>query len=553
LYPEGDLAAHLIGYTGTGNIGRAGLEFSLNEKMKGTPHKILTKYTIKGRSRKPLADVDYTKIITRGADVVLTIDSYMQFVVERELAKVRKQFKAIYANAVVLHPKSGEILAMANSPSFDPNHYSDYAGELRKNRLLVDVYEPGSVIKPFTVIAALDQRVVTPEMKFYCEKGRFYFHGRTIRDDIHRFEDLSVHDILVRSSNIGTVKIAQRLAPNDWRRQSALLYDYLRRFGFKHRGEKTLPVLPGETGGILRHPREWMPASIGAVPYGQEIATNSVTLAAAYAAIANRGVYQPPQIIKGYKTEDRLFYPRQPRDSYRIVRRDVVEEVVEMMVDVTEDPEGTGTNVRIPGYSVAGKTGTAQIPDPVHGGYKRGSRIASFAGFFPARDPQAVIIVMVEEPQNGKYGGEVAGPAWKAIAEELVAYWGISPTVPDDPLFVKAQEEHGRSKVEQMKAEMDRERTFGVTKMLRVPEDRDPNADLTTMPNLIGLPIRQAYIALAKRGLTATFAGSGKIASQPIPAGTPIEQKGHIGKVECTAMLTDPNVADPSNTLVTLN
>ncbi|MDX9752378.1 MAG: penicillin-binding protein [bacterium] len=547
FYPEGELAAQLIGYTGTGNRGLAGIEFAFEEKLKGIPRQITDK---KDSSRRPLATDDYTKITTRGADLVLTIDSYIQYVTERELDKVRQELNALYANAVVMVPKTGEIIALANSPRFDPNQYNQFAESLRKNRLITDVYEPGSVIKPFTVVAALEYGVVTPETMFYCEHGRFYFHGRTIRDDIHSFDNLSVHDILVRSSNIGTVKIAQQLAPNDWQSQSSILYDYLNRFGF---GQRIIPSLSGESPGILRQPHQWTPASIGAVPYGQEMATTTLTLATAYSALANRGIFQPPQLVKGYKTSEGQFYPRPRPEAYRIAQGQTTEQVVQMMIDVTEDPEGTGRNTRIPGFHIAAKTGTAQKVNPETGGYGRGMRIASFAGFFPAEDPLFTIVVMVDEPKKKKYGGEVAAPAWKVIAEELIAYLGISPTFTNDPLLVQANQERGKktTKEEKLKSELDKARTFGVNKTMQISGEPRSPVKQDTMPNLIGLPIRDAYAFLAKHGLTADFQGSGKVTAQETPEGTPLEGKKSIGQIVCEPMLTDPNVDNGSGMLAT--
>ena len=548
FYPERGLAAQLIGYTGTSNDGLEGIEFAQNDKMRGNSYPVQANKDI---NKRLLAEDDYTKIITRGANVVLSIDSYIQFIVEREIEKARVDTGALFANAVVIHPKSGEILALANAPAYDPNHYQDYSEIERKNHLITDVYEPGSIIKPFTIIAALDRQVVTPETKFFCENGRYFFRGHTIRDDIHSFADLTVHDIIVHSSNIGTVKIAQQLAPDDWKAQANILYDYLRRFGFKDSGEKTLVEFPGDSGGILRPPQNWTPSSMGSIPYGQEMAANSLTLAVAYTAIANRGIFQPPQIIKGYRTKENYFIPKPSKEAYRIVRQDVMDQVVRMMTDVTERPDGSGRLVRIPGFHIAGKTGTAQKIDKETGTYGKGMRIASFAGFFPAEDPKAVIVVMVDEPKKKKYGGEVAGPAWKAIAEELIAYWGLSPSYKDDPLLVQAPVTPGQKKTpeDKMKSEMDKSRMFGVTQTMRVDETNPPKVEKGVMPNLKGLPIRDAYTLLAKQGLTAMFAGTGKVTVQQIPAGTPLAANAMAGEVTCEPMLTDPEVKDKANML----
>ena len=364
-----------------------------------------------------------------------------------------------------------------------------------------------------------------------------------------------MRDILVQSSNIGFVKIAQEMGDN-YRTQAKVLYDYLRRFGFKDYsdGVKTTNDLPGESCGILRKPKDWQPANIGAIPFGQNMSTNVLILAAAYGALANRGVYCKPSIVRGFRGRDGIYYPRDPESPYQIVSNKVVEAVVKMMVDVTEDPKGTGRRVRIPGFHIAGKTGTAQKVDPKTGRYGYRMRIASFGGFFPAEDPQAVIIVMVDEPKKGKYGGEVAGPVWKAIAEELVAYWGLSPTNKNDPLLVQAETSGSGSPTRKKNgAQPDSLKAFtafGITKSMPIqPIPRWP-LEPGRMPNLVGLPLREAYVRLAVNGLKADFQGAGKVVAQGIPAGTPLNGIRTIGMVRCESVLSDPDIISSGDWVV---
>lgn len=550
FYPEGSLAAHVIGYTGDDNTGLEGLEHSLNGRIEGTPQPIVTDKDIR---RRMIADEDYTKIMTRGVDYVLTLDSYIQYVVERELKNVCEETAALQANAIVLHPASGDILAMANYPAYDPNRYAEFSPDIRKNRLLVDIFEPGSILKPFIMAAALEQRVVTPQMTFYCERGSFYFYGHTIRDDIHRFDNLTVHDILVYSSNIGMVKIAQRLGsgPNDFRGQAEILQHYLRLFGFKNRNEKTTEDLPGETGGLF--PAKWWPATLGAVPFGQGISTNTLVLAGAYGALANRGVYRTPRIILGKRRSDGLFQASQPEKPTPVISNRVAEQIVQMMIDVTEDPEGTGRRVRIPGFHIAGKTGTAQKPDLKNGGYIPRARIASFAGFFPAENPQAVIIVVVDEPKNKKYGGEVSGPVFLKIAEELIAYWGLSPSDKNDPLYIAALNRKNKSTPNSASiaaSTVGFPIAFGVNKEMPIsPWPTSPESP-GVMPDLIGLPIREAVVRLAVNGLRGQFEGSGKVVAQSIPAGTALAGNEDVGIVRCEPVLTDPDIQTTSEWVV---
>ncbi len=542
FYPEGTLASHVIGYTGRDNEGWAGVEHAFNDKLD-TKQKVIVGDKA---GRKLIAEKDYTELLQQRVDLYLTIDSYIQYVVERELKKKVEEVDANYANAVVLDAKNGAVLSLANYPNYDPNHYKEYEEDIRKNRLLTDTYEPGSILKPFVMVAALDQKVVTPNNVFYCEEGSYHIHGKRIRDDIHRFDNLSAHDILVRSSNIGMIKISQRFGDDsdDWRGQAKTLHKYLTLFGFKDRGADPILELPGESGGRLRPPSQWHPSSIAAIPFGQEMSTNTAVLAAAYNAIANRGLYRKPHLIKGYRGIDGIFYPKSPHSASRIVDQNVVEQVVQMLVDVTEDPEGTGRRVKIPGFRIAGKTGTAQKYDPATGTYGRNMRIASFAGFFPAEDPQVVIVVMVDEPKKAKYGGEVAGPVWKSIAEEIIAYWGLSPSYPQE--IARSEDEtkpRTNIEIESGNTNEAQLRTFGVTKVMPFSHEQEWIIRRDEMPNLLHRPKRDAIVALARRGLKAEFRGNGKVVKQEISPGTSLSDPNHVGVIQCEPVLTDPDIS----------
>ena len=551
-YPEGSLAAPLIGYTGRDNKGLGGIEFTLDSELEGQSQSVTD--VVKDIVCRPLLTRDLTKLITRGADVILTIDGYIQYIVERELEKVVTEQNAISAHAIVMQPQTGDILAFASYPTFDPNQYSDYLKKpaLLRNRILTDVYEPGSVLKPFVLAAALEKGVVTPSTPIDCENGLYIFPGkpRGIRDDIHRFGILTVHDVLVKSSNIGMVKIAQRLGANseDYLEQARIIRGYLKAFGFKdYRDEdkKNTTLLQGESHGLLRPAESWLQSSIGAVPFGQEMATNSLILCAAYGALANRGVYKPPRIVKGFQGIDGKFYSEVPEPPHDVIKdKRVIDLIVRMMIDVTEDEEGTGTLVRIPGFHIAGKTGTAQKYDPETHGYGKGKRIASFAGFFPAEAPKAVIFVMVDEPKKGKYGGKVSGPVWKTIAGELIAYWGLTPTYKEDPLL---QETENKPKPKTTVAvKQHTPRTFGVRKVMPFSIHRDWTREVGVMPNLIGLTTREAYIQLTLHGLKAKFEGSGKIIEQSIPGGTPLGAREDAGTLRCEPVLSDPAIEESS-------
>ncbi|MBZ0255607.1 hypothetical protein K8I31_06070 [bacterium] len=532
-YPEGTLAGPLLGFTGRDNNGLEGLELSQNDWLKGNSQEISSE---KDPRRKMLAKEDYTKMITQGADAILTIDNYIQYIAERELQAVVDEYQAVQGYAVVMHAKTGEVLAIANAPQFDPNQYSKYPLNVRKNRAIANIFEPGSVVKPFVIAGALELGVVTPDTMIFCENGLYYFPKRPpIRDDIHKFGLISVHDVLVRSSNIGTVKIAQ-LTSDNWRGQAEVLYNTLSKFGF---GEKSTWDLPGESKGLLRAPSDWHPASIGAVPYGQEFETNALILTTAYCAMANRGLYRPAKLIRGFRGQDGIYITRDSEEPHRVISERTANQIIRMMVDVTEDPEGTGEKVRIPGFHIAGKTGTAQKYDPEIGTYGRGMHFASFCGFFPAEDPEIVITVVVDDPQHAKYGGAVAGPTWKKIAEEIIAYWGIAPTNQLDPLLdFKEEKTIAKKESKETKSE-----TFGVNRVLPAPIASSVDPYASSMPDLIGMPLRDAYVQLRLIGLTAHIEGVGKVMWQDPPAGAAIADLSGV-ELRCEPALTDPSLRE---------
>lgn len=542
FYPEGELAAQVIGFTGRENEGLEGLELSLNEWMVGAEKQVLAD---KDPRRNMMAHDDYNEVITQGADVVLTIDGYIQYIVERELEAAMERHEPIQAYGVVMNPKTGDVLALASVPRFDPNNYDAYSAEIRKNRAIANIFEPGSVLKPFTIAGVLEEGAARPDTMIHCEDGSYRVWGRTIQDDIHEYGLMSLHDIMVYSSNIGTVKAVQLLTeqPNQWREQASKLHHYLRAFGFRH-FEKSTYDLPGESGGVLRPPQEWTPASIAGVPYGQEMSTNALILTNAYCALANRGLYRPARIIRGFQGQDGLAIEREPEEFTRVVSPGVAEEVVRMLVDVTEYEDGTGRYVRIPGFHVAGKTGTAQKYDPEAGTYGRGMRIVSFCGFFPAEDPEVVMSIVVDEPRKGKYGGSVAGPVWKAIAEEIIAYWGMAPSNRLDPLLQEAVEE------ETPERDMDpAELTFGVTKVLPSPEPMDWIGSKSEMPDLIGLSARDAALRLSLAGVPVELKGSGKVTWQEPPAGAALTRETKAS-ILCEPALIDSSLTDPAQAIV---
>lgn len=507
FYPEDRLAANLVGYVGVDQQGLGGIEYKYEDRLAGLQEWIVVELDAR---RRIMADTDYTKEASvRGADVILTIDSCIQLLVERELRAVLDRTGAAQAMAVVLEPKTGEILSMATVPSFDPNQFSKVGEFYRKCRPITDMFEPGSVVKPFLVAGAIECGTATPDRVYFCENGLYKIpgHNKAIKDDVHKFGDLSVRDILIRSSNIGMCKIAAEMGEN-------AVYEILTRFGF---GSVSSVDLPGETPGILRPVRSWSALSMYALPFGQEIATNCLVVTTAFATLANRGLRVQPHIVRGYRNPaDGVVSLRDIPPAERVIHPAITETVIDMLVGVTEDPTGTGyKHCRIPGFRVAGKTGTAQKAGP-GGTYEKGKRIASWAGFFPADDPKVVIYVMVDEPKKGKYGGEVAGSAFAAMAEGLISYWGLIPERVDARIAALAGEKPTQA---------------GSTPTTsRITKSAEQTLMPGVMPSLAGMSIREAYLALIRTGFRASFDGKGWVVDQETsPGQTPLST--HAGRV----------------------
>nr|HPO09506.1 penicillin-binding transpeptidase domain-containing protein [bacterium] len=515
-------------------VGLGGIEYRFQERLEGAPERVIVPVD---SSRNILAENDYIKQANvRGADVILTIDAWIQHTVEQEILDLVDRSQAAQAMAVVMKPKTGEILAMAAVPSFDPNDYQRYGEFRRKCRPVTDMFEPGSVIKPFIVAGALEAGVVTPDQVFDCERGNYAVrsgNGRVLKiihDDIHRFDRLSVRDIVVRSSNIGTCKIAAQLGATG-------VSDILRRFGF---GSVSGVELPGETAGILRSPdsKGWSALSMFSIPYGQEMATNCLVITTAYSILANRGLRVQPHIVKGYcNPADGRISPRESRPPERIIAPEIAEQILEMLIGVTEDPEGTGYRYcRIPGFRVAGKTGTAQKAGPA-GTYAKGKRIASWAGFFPAYDPKVVIFLMVDEPTIGKYGGELAGSSFARIANSLIRYWGLLPDQIEP--WISAISQKIESKAEQ--------EVVNATEIVH-PKTAPEPVHCGVMPNLIGLSAKEAYLQLIEAGFRARFEGEGRVLHQEISAGE-IPSAFHAGQV---VLGSDPSEMKPTEVLASV-
>jgi cell division protein FtsI (penicillin-binding protein 3) len=404
-YPQGSVAAHVLGYAGVDNKGLAGLELQLDKTLAGTPG-------MESRIRDPFGrviNVVSERPAKPGRDVFLTIDHTIQANAESVLRQTVEKWHAKNATAVVLDPRSGDILAMAVAPGYDANRFGTTSADVTRNRAVTDVYEPGSTFKLVTVAGALSERLVSPQTSFVLPYS-INVADRTISDAEERgTETMSVARILAQSSNVGAITLAEKLGKE---RLSA----WIRRFGF---GRATGLDFPGESNGVVLAPDKWSGSTIGNVPIGQGIAVTALQMASAYAAIANRGVAVEPHLVDHLQGAS-----RRTAKSHRIVSRAVAAELNAMLQNVVL--EGTGTLAAVPGYKVAGKTGTAQKPDQ-YGGYASGRYVASFIGMVPASSPRLVILVSVDEPHGVIWGGSVAAPAFAQIAAYDLQYLEVPP------------------------------------------------------------------------------------------------------------------------------
>jgi cell division protein FtsI/penicillin-binding protein 2 len=407
-YPQGSVAAQVLGYVGIDGNGLAGLELQFDHQLAGTAGRETIVKDPAGR----VIDVQQQRPERSGRDVYLTLDHSIQANAEEVLRQTVEKWHAKSASAVVLDPRTGAVLAMAVQPGYNANRYPSAPRDLQRNRTVTDTYEPGSTFKLITVAAALSEHLVSPSTRFTLPYS-LRVADRVIHDAEPRGTvNYSVAQILAHSSNIGAIELAEMVG-------RTRLSSWISRFGF---GRVTGIDYPGESPGIVLPPDKWSGSTIGNVPIGQGIAVTPVQMAAAYAAIANHGVWSRPHLVDHVSGGARPSLKRR-----RLVSPQVASQIMLMLKDVVA--EGTGTYAAMPGYQVAGKTGTAQKPDS-HGGYATGRYVASFVGIVPASRPRLVILVMVDEPQNAIWGGVVAAPAFQQIARFDLQYLEVPPDAP---------------------------------------------------------------------------------------------------------------------------
>jgi len=498
-YPHRELASHLIGVVGVDGQGLEGIELVYERELSGENIRRESIRDAKGRrlATNPLENWSALE----GAKVVLTIDRNIQRIAEKAIAQAVTETKASAGMAVVMDAQTSELLAVANHPPFNPNLATGVPKATLRNRALVDLFEPGSTFKPFVVAAALEEKQIRADTLWDCEKGRWQVGRKTI-NDTRPHGQLTTHQVLQVSSNIGVGKIGQVLGREK-------LHEYIKRFGF---GEKPQTGLPGEARGLLPYPQAEV--SLVNQAFGQGLSVSTIQMAAAYGVLANGGLWKQPYVVsKVVDSKGNVLLEKQPHAVRRVISEPVAKSVVAMLESVVEKG-GTGTQARLEEYRLAGKTGTAQKADPVARGYSD-KRIASFIGLAPADEPRVVIAVVVDEPLTEVFGGKVAAPVFREIAAGVLPYLGVSPIkIPQAaaPVAVLAEVPEAPFKSAVVEA-------IGRIQARTDKTDENEEEGWVRVPDVRGLWGRQAVQEVLSSALTPHIYGSGKVAMQKPPAG----------------------------------
>ena len=432
VYPNGVVASHILGFTDTDNNGLEGMELRFDKYLKGV---MGYRYATRDAKQREVPGYDYREILPiDGDNIVLTIDSIIQSFAERELEDGYKKYHAKGACIIVMDPFTGDILALSNRPSFNPNNAKTSPPDFRRNRAICDFFEPGSSFKIVAASGLLEEKAVRPSEKFFCENGEYRWCGHTYHD--HKPHGwLEFRDVIKFSSNIGTMKAAQRLGPER-------LYKYIKKFGF---GARTGIELSGEVTGITTHPSTWSKLSLCSISMGQEVTVTAIQLARAISVLANGGKLVKPRIVE--RIEDRTGHIIQKFESkkpQRVISEETSKEMRNILRGVVDD--GTATLAEVEGYFPAGKTGTAQKVES-NGTYSHRKFTASFIGFVPYDDPKFVIVVIMDEPRPFYYGGVVCTPVFKKVAGELMRYSKIYPKLDKVTMSVLSSSSKGKREV----------------------------------------------------------------------------------------------------------
>ena len=514
FYPNGSLAAHVLGYVGLDGQGLGGVEQSFNEKISGEPGQLFIEKDAHGKAYE-----SYEIAAKPGQTVVLTIDQSIQYIAEQALQDTVQRTRAKSGSVIVLDPRSGEILALANAPTFDPNKVADAKPETRANWALQNIYEPGSTFKIVAYSAAIEKKLAKPDDRIDCQMGAITVAGRLVHDH-HPYGTLTLTEALEKSSNVAAIKLGMRVG-------DATMYDYIKSFGF---GSKTGIELPGETAGIVRKVERWQPSSIGSIAMGQEVGVTPVQMVAAFGALANDGMRIAPHLIREVRNGDGTVVYRAEPEQRRVVSAETATALRGMLEGVTLN--GTAKKAQLDGYSAAGKTGTAQKIDPKTRSYSSTKFVGSFVGFAPVSNPQVAIIVVIDEPSGAYHGGDVAAPVFREVAEQILPSLGVEPdietkSVPD--LIAQVNENPERAekvREEQAQSEQQRQATMPTVDNNGGRGGEVVYASATKkailMPDLRGRSVRDVARTCAQLGLQVEARGEGKVLKQSPSAGTEV-------------------------------
>ena len=512
-YPKRELAAGVLGYVGMDDNGLAGLEYAMEGAVKGSPGVVML---VNDARLRAFRSTERTGL--PGKNVVLTLDENIELFAEKALAETVEQWHAAGGVIIVQNPNTGEILAMASSPAFDPSQANQASLPTPLNRAIAWVYEPGSTFKMVTLTAALEEKLTKPDEVVDCQMGGIVLAGHVIHDWKH-FGALTVREVLIHSSDVGAIKLGLRLGQER-------LYRYMRAFGF---GEQTTIELPGEECGLLKPPSRWSGLSIGEMSIGQEVSVTPIQLVTAYSAVANGGILFQPRIVREVFRGGE-HDPIRPASGHRVVSERTTQTMREIMTSVVE--EGTGKLARLNGYSAAGKTGTAQKIDP-SGAYSQSHYVSSFVGFAPASHPVISILISIDSPVGAHHGGDVAAPVFKSVAEQTLAYLNVpqdrstqpipgTGALKPQPLLttigLRSEESNAGSPPEADFADVEVSDSRPTTQpYATVLVNRGP---MVIMPNFAGLAVRRVTEECQEKGLELSLSGSGLAVEQNPPAGT---------------------------------
>jgi cell division protein FtsI (penicillin-binding protein 3) len=491
FYPKKQLAAPLLGFVGDDNTGLAGIEAAYDSQISGATGKLLYQTDARGRAFSRLE-----RPPTAGATVELTIDEYLQHIAERELRDAVARNRAVGGTVLIMAPKTGEILALANEPTFNPNAFSNAPPEQRRNRAVQDIYEPGSTFKVVTASAALEEHVIGVDDLIDVSGGKIRFGSRVI-DDTHDYGALSFTDVMVKSSNVGAIKVGLTLGPER-------LGLYARRFGF---GRALSPDFPGESPGIVWDPRKLDSSALASMSMGYQVGVTPLQMVAAVSSVANGGDLIQPRVVRALVRDGKRVEVK-PAILGRTISKDTAVTLTGIMEQIVE--RGTATQAQVAGYTIAGKTGTAA--KLVNGRYSKTDYYASFVAFLPSRNPVATIIVLIDSPRaHGYFGGPIAGPVFQRIAEATLRHLGVPPTLNAQPPVLVARRTEW--------TDIQPARTRSAPSIVRV----GGSSDVHDLPDFRGLSAREALRVLTKIGLTARLTGDGMVTAQAPAPGTPIE------------------------------